>query len=169
MGTVSLSAPAISAGTSASEIIVTNGPRIFHFSKTTGVINGLTVFNQPVSLNNGPRPVAGSAWNVISVTNYTDGTNYYVGVNSLTSTTQCIFSWTMQPDGWLKLTYQYWLAGSQSWMGVTFDYPSNNVTYMSWLGQGDRYRDYKNRVIGQEIFTHTKATNYTSTGRSSLQ
>ena len=57
------SAPSISAGTSATEIVVTNGPRIFHFSKTSGVLNSLTRFQSwPVSFNNGPRPVAGPAW-----------------------------------------------------------------------------------------------------------
>lgn len=167
LGAQSTGASAISAGTTATEIIVTNGPSIFHFSKTTGVINSLTVSNQPVSLSNGPRPVVGSAWNVFSVTNYSDGTNYYVGVNNLASSTNA-FLWTVRPDGWLKLNYQYWLAGPQSWMGVTFDYPSNNITSMDWLGQGP-YRDYKNRLAGQEIFTHTKVTNDTSTGRSLLQ
>jgi len=93
-------------------------PVVFHFSKTTGVINGLTVSNQPVSFNNGPRPVTGSAWNVTSVTNYSDGTNYYVEVNDLASATNA-FLWTLRPDGWLKLNYQYSLTGSQSWMGVT--------------------------------------------------
>jgi len=39
---------------------------------------------------------------------------------------------------------------------------------MSWLGQGP-YRNYKNRLAGQEVFVHTKATNYTSTGRSPLE
>jgi autotransporter-associated beta strand protein len=166
LGAVSLSAPSISAGTNATEIIVTNGPRVFHFSKTTGVINSLTVSNQSVSFSNGPRPVIGSAWIVTSITNYSDGTNYYVGVNNLNSTTNA-FLWTLRPDGWLKLTYQYWLTGSLNWMGITFDYPSNNVTGLSWLGQGP-YRDYKNRVLGQEIFVHAKGTNYTSTGRDLL-
>ena len=161
------SASLISAGTNATEILVTNGSRVFRFSKTTGVINSLTVSNQPVSFSNGPRPLTGAAWNISSVTNYSDGTNYYVGMNSLAGGTNA-FLWTVRPDGWLKLNYQYWLAGAQNWMGVTFDYPSNNVISMDWLGQGP-YRDYKNRLAGQEIFTHTKVTNYTSTGRSPLQ
>jgi Glycosyl hydrolases family 2, TIM barrel domain/Glycosyl hydrolases family 2/Glycosyl hydrolases family 2, sugar binding domain len=163
---VASNAPAISAGTSATEIIVTNGPRIFHFDKTTGMINSLTVSNQPVSFSNGPRPVAGSAWIVTGITNYFDGTNYVILLNDVTNAANG-FQWTLRPDGWLKLTYRYTLTGSQNWMGVTFDYPSNNVTGMTWLGQGP-YRDYKNRLAGQEIFVHTKAANYTSTGRDIL-
>jgi hypothetical protein len=36
---------------------------------------------------------------------------------------------------------------------------------MNWLGQGP-YRVYKNRLLGQEIFTHTKSFNYVWTGQS---
>jgi len=164
LGPVSVIAPGISAGTSATEIIVTNGPRVFKFNKTTGLLDSLAVSNQPVSFTNGPVLVAGSGWSVSSFTNYFDGTNYYVGVNSLAGITNA-FLWTLRPDGWLKLNYQYWLAGTQSFMGITFNYPSNQVTAMNWLGQGP-YRVWKNRTAGQEIFTHTKAYNFTWTGQT---
>lgn len=157
-------APAISAGTSSTEIIVTNGPRVFHFNKTNGLINSLTISNQPVSLSNGPVLVTGS-WAVASITNYFDGVNYVILMNNLNSTNA--FQWTLRPDGWLKLAYVYTLTGSQNWLGITFNYPSNNVSGMTWLGQGP-YRDYKNRVAGQEVFVHAKGTNYTSTGRDLL-
>ncbi len=164
VGKVSATAPSITAGTSGTEIIVTNGPRNFHFSKTSGAINSLTVSNQPVSFNNGPRPVAGSAWTVSSITNYSDGTNYFVLVNDLTNAANG-FLWTLRPDGWLKLTYRYTLTGLQDNIGITFDYPSNQLTAMNWLGQGP-YRVWKNRTAGQEIFTHTKNYNNTWTGQS---
>lgn len=163
LGQAAASASAITAGVSSAEIIVTNGPLVIHFSRTNGVINSLTVSHQAVSFNNGPSPVANS-WAVTSVTNYTDGTNYYVAVNSLASITNA-FLWTLRPDGWLKLSYQYWLAGSQDYMGITFNYPSNNVTAMNWLGQGP-FRVYKNRLAGQEIFGHTKQFNYGWTGQN---
>jgi hypothetical protein len=163
-GQVSASAPAITAGANGLEIIVTNGPRVFHFSQTTGVLNSLTVSNLPVSFTSGPAPVAGSAWTVTSITNYTDGTNYYVGLNNLASTTNA-FLWTLRPDGWLKLDYQYWLTGAQNFMGITFNYPNNQVTAMNWLGQGP-YRVYQNRLAGQEIFAHTKGYNFPWTGQT---
>jgi hypothetical protein len=87
-------------------------------------------------------------------------------VNNINTSTNA-FQWTLRPDGWLKLVYFYTLTGSQNFMGITFNYPSNNVTGMSWLGQGP-YRDYKNRQVGQEIFVHTKAYNYTWTGQGTL-
>jgi hypothetical protein len=52
-------------------------------------------------------------------------------------------------------------------MGITFDYPSNKVTGMNWLGQGP-YRVFKNRTAGQEIFVHSKTYNNTWTGQSTL-
>lgn len=164
LGAVSGSAPAISAGTNATEIMVTNGPRIFHFSKTTGVINSLTVSNQTVSFSNGPRPVAGSAWAVTRINNYSDGTNYFIGVNDLNVSSNA-FLWNIRPDGWVKLTYRYTNTGPQNWMGITFDYPSNKLTAMNWLGQGP-YRVWKNRLAGQEIFVHTKPYNDSWTGQS---
>lgn len=164
LGLVSLSAPTISAGTNATDIIVTNGARIFRFSKTTGVITSLTVSNQSISFTNGPRPVAGSAWPISSLTNYFDGTNYIVLVNDLTSAANG-FQWTLRPDGWLKLSYRYTLTGPQENIGITFDYPSNQLTAMNWLGQGP-YRIWENRSAGQEVFSHTKTYNNTWTGQT---
>ena len=164
LGRVSAAAPAITAGTSVTEVIVTNGPRIFHFSRASGMLNSLTVSNLPVSFTNGPAPVAGPAWTVTSFTNYSDGTNYYIGVNSLSSQTNA-FLWMIRPDGWVKLTYQYWLAGVQSFMGITFNYPATRVTGLNWLGQGP-YRVWKNRSAGQEVFVHTKAYNDVWTGQT---
>ena len=165
LGAVSLSAPVNSAGTNTAEIIVTNGPRVFHFSKTTGMIDSLTVSNQPVSFTNGPVLAAGS-WGTVTVTNYSDGTNYIVMANNISSSPNA-FQWCLRPDGWLKLTYVYTLTGSQNFMGIAFNYPSNNVTGMSWLGRGP-YRVYKNRLVGQEVFVHTKSYNFTWTGQGAL-
>jgi hypothetical protein len=165
VGAASATAPAIAARTSATEIIVTNGPRIFHFSRTTAMLNSLTVSNQPVSFTNGPVLVA-SSWGGVTVTNYSDGTNYLILANNLGSSANA-FQWSLRPDGWLKLNYVYTLTGLQNFMGVSFDYPTNKVTAMNWLGQGP-YRVYKNRLAGQEIFVHSKAYNYTWTGQSTL-
>ncbi len=164
VGKVSVTAPAITVGTSASDIIVTNGARIFRFNKTSGVISSLTVSNASVSFTNGPRPVDGSTWTVSSVTNYSDGTNYIILVNDLTSAANG-FKWTLRPDGWLNLTYRYTLTGAQENVGITFDFPSNQLTAMNWLGQGP-YRVWKNRAAGQEVFTHTKTYNNTWTGQT---
>ncbi|MBC8094326.1 MAG: glycoside hydrolase family 2 [Akkermansiaceae bacterium] len=164
LGVAGAGSPGISAGTNASEIIVTNGPRVFRFSKTSGVINNVTVSNQPVSFSNGPRPVADSPWPVTGITNYFDGTHYVIAVNDLDNSTNA-FQWSLRPDGWMKLTYRYTLTGLHENIGITFDYPSHNVTALDWLGQGP-YRVWKNRLAGQEIFAHTKSYNDVWTGQS---
>ena len=75
------------------------------------------------------------------------------------------FQWMLRPDGWLKLFYRYTLTGPQENIGVTFDYPSNAVSSMDWVGCGP-YRVWKNRMAGQEIFSHSKTYNNTWTGQS---
>jgi hypothetical protein len=165
VGRPSASAPASTAVVTASEIIVTNGPRVFRFDLASGVINGVTISNQAVSFSNGPRPVSGAAWTVSSVTNYSDGTNVFIQVNDL-ATSPNAFQWRIRPDGWMKLKYRYTLTGPQNTIGVTFDYPTNQFTGMTWLGQGP-FRVWKNRIAGQEVFVHAKATNNTWTGQRS--
>src|SRR5947209_4420301 len=109
-----------------------------------------------------PRPVAGSAWTVTGITYYSDGTNYVVAVNDINSSDNA-FRWIIRPDRGVKLNYRYTLTGLQENIGITFDYPSNKVTAMNWLGQGP-YRVWKNRPAGQEVFGHRKTINNTWTG-----
>ncbi|MBC8094946.1 MAG: hypothetical protein H7Y43_03955 [Akkermansiaceae bacterium] len=165
VGVASASAPGTVAGSTANEIVVTNGPRVLRFSKTTGVLTSVTVSNQPVSFANGPSPVAGPAWSVTSFTNYSEAGSHVIAVNDLTSSSNA-FQWSIRADGWVTLKYRYTLTGLQPTIGVTFDYPSNNVSSMNWLGQGP-FRVWKNRRAGQEIFGHTKTYNNTWTGQRS--
>jgi hypothetical protein len=164
LGQPSQTAAPITAGSGGSEIVVTNGPRVFHFSNTSGLLNSLTVSNQTVSFNTGPTLVVGAGWGVSSITNYFDGNNYVVLVNNITNAANG-FQWTLRPDGWLNLTYRFTIFSGQSWMGITFNYPSNNVSSINWIGQGP-YRVYKNRLAGQEVFAHTKSFNFGWTGQS---
>jgi hypothetical protein len=156
------SGPAIQAGASGSQIVVTNGGRVFRFDATNGHLSGATVSGQTISLSNGPRPVTGS-WTVSNVTHGFQGLDYVITVNDLAAAANG-FRWRIRPDGWLRLNYRYTLTGTQSWIGVTFDYPENDVTAMRWLGQGP-YRVWKNRLAGQEVGVHFKESNNTDTGK----
>lgn len=157
------SSSVINANVGAEEIMLTNGPRVFHFNRITGMISSLTISNEDISLANGPQLVGGS-WPVASVTNFFDGANYVIGINDPGNATNA-FQWTLHPNGWLKLNYCYTSSGWQDNLGITFDYPASEVLKMNWLGQGP-YRVYKNRRAGQEIFVHTKSINETPTGQS---
>jgi hypothetical protein len=155
-------AAGLTAGVHGRELSVTNGPRVWRFDLRSGRLNGATVAGQPVSLANGPRPVAGS-WTTASVTHGFDGADYVVTMNDVTNASDGL-QWRIQTNGWLHLSYRCTLTGAQTWLGVTFDYPETNVTAMRWLGQGP-YRVWKNRLSGQEVAVHYKTANSTDTGK----
>ncbi len=155
------STASLTPSVNGSVLSVTNGTRTWQFDLTTGRLNGVTVSGLPVSLSNGPRPVSGT-WTTSGVTYGFDGADYLVTMNDVTSASNG-FQWRIHPNGWVNLKYRYTLTGTQTWLGVTFDYPEANVTDMRWLGQGP-YRVWKNRQEGQEIGVNYKAANNSITG-----
>lgn len=159
---VGTNAFALFAAVNGSELSVTNGTRVWRFDLGSGRLNGVRVGNQPLSLANGPRPVAGT-WSATNISHGFDNGDYVVTVNNLTTAADG-FQWRIRSNGWARLNYRYTLTGTQSWLGITFDYPETNVTAMRWLGQGP-YRVWKNRLVGQEVAVHYKATNNTDTGK----
>ncbi len=79
-------------------------------------------------------------------------------------------TWRMEPSGWLRLDYRYWLADREGvadhdYHGVTFDYPEAQVTGVRWLGRGP-YRVWKNRTKGTTFDVREKAYNTIETGLS---
>ncbi len=153
----------ISAGRSGTEIIVTNGPRIWRFDGSNGRLNGVTDSGRTLTLANGPRPVVGS-WVVTNLTARFDGDAYVITGNDVTTAAHG-FEWRVQPDGWVRLRYRYTLTGAQPWFGITFDYPETNVTALRWLGQGPD-RVWKNRRTGPEVAVHFKTAHAADTGEA---
>jgi hypothetical protein len=153
---------AITSGVSGAELSVTNGARVFRFDLQNGRLNGAVISGQPLSLANGPRPVVGS-WSITNVSHGFEDGDYVLTMNNVTNALDG-FRWRLQSNGWVRLSYRYTLTGTQSWFGVTFDYPETNVTSMRWLGQGP-YRVWKNRLAGQEVAVHFKTANNTDTGK----
>jgi glycosyl hydrolase family 2 len=79
-------------------------------------------------------------------------------------------AWRLEPSGWLRLDYRYWLADREGeadhdFHGVTFDYPEAQVTGVRWLGRGP-YRVWKNRAKGTTFDVWEKGYNTTETGVS---
>jgi hypothetical protein len=103
------------------------------------------------------------SWAVTNLTHGFDGGDYVITVNDVTRAANG-FQWRLRPDGWVRLLYRYTITGTQSWFGITFDYPQTNVTALRWLGQGP-YRVWKNRLAGQEVAVHFKTVNNTDTGK----
>ena len=140
-------------------VTVTAGKRTFAFSKTTGLLTGITRDGVPISLANGPTFTSGTGGaplvtgGVLSVGNgdlqsflvAEDGNDALVTATYTGSLQQA--SWRVMSNGWLALNYRYTLTGTFDFFGVTFDYPESQVRSAQWLGKGP-YRVWKNRIKG---------------------
>lgn len=78
-----------------------------------------------------------------------------------------ITKWTMQPNGWVSLEYEYRLNGSFPFAGVSFSYPENFMLGAKWLGKGP-YRQWKNRTHGTPVNVWQNLYNNTQTGYSPM-
>jgi hypothetical protein len=143
-------------------LTVVAGARAFDFDLNTGRLLGAAVSERRVPLANGPRPVVGE-WNVARVVHGLEGADYVVSVNPAPDSPDA-FRWRVRPDGWLRLDYHYTLHGEQPWLGVTFDYPEDDVLAMRWLGRGPG-RVWKNRLAGPGFGVHRKTANNTNTAK----
>jgi len=74
-------------------------------------------------------------------------------------------SWTIRPDGWLVLDYQYQLRGEFDYAGIGFNFPEDQVTGARFLGEGP-YRVWKNRLKGTRLDIWDKEYNNTVTGET---
>jgi hypothetical protein len=63
------------------------------------------------------------------------------------------------------MEYRYSHRGSADFLGITFNYPEENITGMKWMGRGP-YRVWKNRLKGQQFGVWQKVYNNTITGES---
>lgn len=134
----------------------------YKWDKKTGFLSGITYKNQAIPLTNGPNPVVGDA-EFQEVKNYSDGPNHVV---------DCTYKgdlkkvrWTILPSGWLKLEVTYKASNHNKFMGVSFDFPEDQVSGVRWMGNGP-YRVWKNRMKGNTLNVWEKAYNNTVTGES---
>lgn len=135
---------------------------LYKWDKKTGFLSGITYKNQAIPLTNGPNPVVGNA-EFQEVKNYSDGPNHVV---------DCMYKgdlkkvrWTILPSGWLKLEVTYKAPNHNKFMGVSFDFPEDQVSGIRWMGNGP-YRVWKNRMKGNTLNVWEKAYNNTITGES---
>jgi hypothetical protein len=75
------------------------------------------------------------------------------------------FRWTMQPDGALRLDYEYTLEGQYAYYGISFDYPEEKLRTIRWLGEGP-YRVWQNRLRGASLGVHEIARHEIQPGES---
>lgn len=96
---------------------------------------------------------------------------------SVDSLAQVVFSfdgplkkitWSITPQGWLKLDYVYNISGDQPFRGISFQYPENYVLGARWLGKGPS-RQWKNRMAGTPVSVWHNLYNNTQTGYNPVQ
>jgi len=73
--------------------------------------------------------------------------------------------WVFQSGRLPKLEYSYTSPDTADYLGITFQYPEERLTGMTWLGCGP-YRVWKNRLKGQQFGVWQKTYNNTVTGES---
>jgi hypothetical protein len=132
----------------------------FKWDKRTGFLSGVKNKNQRIHFSQGPVPASGSA-DFQEIRNYSDGPDEIV---------ECTYKgelkkvkWTILSSGWLKLEVQYKAPNANKFMGISFNYPEDQVTGVRWMGNGP-YRVWKNRMKGNTLNVWKKAYNNTITG-----
>jgi hypothetical protein len=138
-------------------------------SKALGTLASVRAGGRTISLGGGPvivgKNVAG--W-LRELTHGPEGDAYAVRARFGGNLQH--LTWRMEPSGWLRLDYQFWLPdrdghADHDYYGITFDYPEAQVTGVRWLGRGP-YRVWKNRMKGTTFDVWQKASNRTETGLS---
>jgi hypothetical protein len=72
---------------------------------------------------------------------------------------------SLLPSGWIAVDYSFDVGGRYDHIGVTFDFPDENIKRIKWLGNGP-YRVWKNRMKGVTFGIWEKEYNNTVTGES---
>lgn len=135
----------------------------YDFDKVTGYIQKVVKPAATISLSGGPV-LAGVKTELKQFTHKANAGKYvveadYQGAGSLH------VKWTFASGRPAKLEYQYTQQGDADFMGITFNYPEEEITGMKWLGRGP-YRVWKNRLKGQQFGVWHKAYNNTITGET---
>ena len=132
----------------------------FKWDKKTGFLEGIKNLNKLINFLHGPVPVTGTA-EIQEMNNYYDDSNYII---------ECTYKgdlkkskWTLLSSGWLKLEVTYKAPNENKFMGISFNYPEDQVEGIRWMGNGP-YRVWKNRMKGNTLNVWQKSANNTITG-----
>jgi len=141
-------------------IEVKSGDLLVTFSKETGLLSSVRRGEQVFSLANGPLLTEGT--NTLEKISFAeDGPDLVVSTKWNGNLERV--SWRVNGNGWVDCDYTYSATGSNEFLGVTFDYPEQNVRHKRWLGDGP-YRVWKNRLRGVSLNVWENDYNNTITG-----
>ncbi len=130
-------------------------------NKKTGLIDGIRNGKNAVSFANGPILIGGG--DSLRTIKHRDTLGTYVVDLQFDGKHRYRATWTMYPSGWLKLAYQYRPDNTMDLVGITFNYPEDQVTGMNLLGNGP-YRVWRNRLKGGTLDNWHKTYNDAITG-----
>lgn len=145
-----------------SSLIVKNGGISYYFNTKTGNLQKVVTLKSTVSLSDGPT-FTGSKSTLKQLNHYLLGEDLIV--EPLFNEPQFKVKWTFTIGKPVKLDYQYSSRGESDYTGITFNYPEEKVTGLTWEGRGP-YRVWKNRLKGQQFGVWHKAYNNTITGEN---
>lgn len=159
------------------ELTVKAKNHTFIFSKRDGQLKGVSVNNHKISFANGPRFIGArradrsldqfynhddekakekdrtysefpdaAVFTKLEVKE--DGGNLIVTANYKLGNLDKA-QWTINPNGEAALDYTYNFSGVVDLIGISFDYPEDQVISKRWLGAGP-YRVWQNRIHGTQ-------------------
>lgn len=146
--------------------MVCNGVTI-SIDKTNGLINRVKNEKAEISFHGGPILAIGKT-EFKSLKHFDVKEGHRVEMTYTGDMKKVAF--TMLPSGILKLDYTYFLYNSfgrdgVDFLGVSFNYPEDKITGVTYLGNGP-YRVWKNRMKGGKFDVWEKKYNTTITGQS---
>ncbi len=135
----------------------------YYFDKTSGCLQKVFNGKQEISLSGGP--MLSTADQVLTEFKHYRKDQTYIVEPIYKGDNRFAVKWTFQPRQLPQLDYSYNIKGAVDYMGITFNYPEEQITGMKWLGQGP-YRVWKNRLPGTQLGIWNKKYNNTITGES---
>lgn len=152
------------ASEQGNSLVIKNDGIQYFFNRSNGylekVINAKGIV---ISLSGGP--VQAGVPHTLKQLNYKKENNQYIVAPVYDGESYYNVKWMFTPGQPAKLEYQYSQKGEADFMGITFQYPEEKITGMTWLGRGP-YRVWKNRLRGNQFGVWHKAYNNTVTGES---
>lgn len=145
------------------------GTTSISIDKSTGTLKQITVSGKTLPLDNGPRftnDMMEVASSELVSANGTTVAEFRFRVKERTGRLKRnVIKISLLTSEWISLEYTFDEGGLHDHIGVTFDFPDENIVKVKWLGNGP-YRVWKNRMKGVAFGLWEKAYNNTVTGES---
>lgn len=151
----------ITAQDEANRLTLTANGLTVAWDKKTGMLESVKNTKSTVSFSNGPVLIGGD--DVLKTFKHRDTLGTHVVELQFEGKHRYRAVWTMYPSGWLKLTFQFRPDNTMDMLGITFNYPEDQVTGMDLLGNGP-YRVWRNRLKGGTVDVWHKTYNDGVTG-----